>query len=536
MKNAMPQGKAMYVATESDRNWLLSKQRVLYTRSIENPGYEFCKLWGLVTDPANLRSAFERVSRNKGSRTGGIDRMTVKQVVAKGVDAFLSEIRLDLRAGTYRPNPVRRVLIPKAGQPGAFRPLGIPTVKDRVVQAAIKNILEPIFEADFAPISYGFRPGRSVHGAMAHLRKWLVPWRGCRKGNVVKDIPYQWVIEGDIKGCFDNISHHGLMRRIRKRIGDNKVNRLILAFLKSGILSKEQFFHTETGTPQGGILSPLLANVALSVLDERYDEFMRPKGNVPARTTRCRAKARGQIVKLPMRYADDFLILLGAKPGPDQEERVRLAAIEEKEAVAKLLREEMGLQLSETKTLITKPTSAIRFLGHSVRTRYVKELGATTCVLSIPKEKSQRLRLKIKNIFRRSTTRDTLAHRLELLNPILRGWGYFYRHTWMASRVFKKLDHYVWWTILRWVRKKHPMTSRKALFRRYCWRKPEGRAFYFRDGKTVPFELKRIQQKAFRLNWMKPPVYVSMSRESPVHNERCTPGLAGGDQKRVSES
>lgn len=536
MKNSMPQGKAMYVATEADKAWLLSKQRILHMRSAENPGYEFCKLWGLITDPANLRIAFQRVSRNRGSRTSGIDRMTVRQVIAKGVEAFLSEIRSDLRAGTYRPSPARRVLIPKAGQPRAFRPLGIPTVKDRVVQAAIKSILEPIFEADFAPISYGFRPGRSVHGAMAHLRKWLEPWSNNRKGNVIHKVPYQWVIEGDIKGCFDNISHHGLMRRIRKRIGDSKLNRLLLAFLKSGVMSKEQFFRTETGTPQGGILSPLLANIALSVLDERYDEFLRPKGNETAVMRRGRLKNKGHIVKVPMRYADDFLILLGAKPGPDRMERVRYAAIEEKEAVAKLLRNEMGLELSEKKTLITKPTSAIRFLGYSVRTRYVKELGATACVLSIPKEKSQRLRRTIKNIFRRATVRDTLAHRLELLNPILRGWGYFYRHTWMASRIFSKLDYYVWWTILRWVRKKHPTTNRKELFRRYCWRKPGGRAFYFRDGKTIPFELKRIQQKSFRLAWTKPPAYVSMSRESPVHNERCTPGLAGGGQKRLSVS
>ncbi|WP_437751221.1 reverse transcriptase domain-containing protein [Sorangium sp. So ce1389] len=198
--STMPQGKATYVASEADLAWLLSKQRALHARSAENPGYTYRKLWGLVTDPANLRAAFLRVARNRGSRTGGVDRMTVRQVMAKGVDTFLSGLRSELRAGTYGPSPVRRVLIPKAGQPRAFRPLGIPTVKDRVVQAAIKNILEPIFEADFYPISHGFRPGRSVHGAMAHLRRWLEPWRAKKGG--VSDIPYQWVIEGDIKGCF----------------------------------------------------------------------------------------------------------------------------------------------------------------------------------------------------------------------------------------------------------------------------------------------------------------------------------------------
>jgi RNA-directed DNA polymerase len=178
----------------------------------------------------------------------------------------------------------------------------------------------------------------------------------------------------------------------------------------------------------------------------------------------------------------------------------------------------------------------IRFLGHSLRVRHVRELGATTCVVTIPKEKSQRLRRAVKKIFRRATVGDTLASRLELLNPILRGWGYFFRHTWMASRVFDKLDFYVWWTILRWLRKKHPSLGSKALFKRYCWRKPGKRSFYFRDGASVPFELKRIKNKAFRMGWIRPPAFVTRSMESPVHNERCTPGSEGGGRRRVSAS
>jgi hypothetical protein len=352
----------------------------------------------------------------------------------------------------------------------------------------------------------------------------------------MSDVPYQVVIEGDIKGCFDNISHHGLMSRLRLRVGDTKVNRLILAFLKAGVLTKEQFRRTEAGSPQGGILSPLLANVALSVLDERYQPYLRPKGNETPQMARFRMKRSGQVVKVPIRYADDFLILIGVSKGPDQMERALKAAMEEKADVAKLLQESMGLSLSETKTLITPVTNAIHFLGHSARVRYVKELGAITCVVSIPKEKTQRLRRVVKSIFRRATVLDTLASRLELLNPILRGWGYFYRHTWMASRIFDKLDYYVWWTILRWVRKKHPSISRKALFDRYCWRKPGGRAFYFRDGGKTPFELKRIKGKAFRMGWMKPPAFVSTSMESPVHNERCTPGSAGGARKPAGVS
>jgi group II intron reverse transcriptase/maturase len=526
----------MYVASSPDKDWLLSKQRALYARSKENHDYEFRKLWGLLTDPANLRIAFQRVARNQGSRTAGVDRITVRNLTAKGamgVDAFLTQIRSDLRAGTYRPNPVRRVLIPKAGKPGAFRPLGIPTVRDRVVQAALKNILEPIFEADFYPISHGFRPGRGVHGALAHIRNWLRPWRTRGEGS---GPPYQWVVEGDIKGCFDNINHHNLMSRVRKRIGDVKVTRLIRAFLKSGVLTGGQFFRTETGTPQGGILSPLLANIALSVLEERYREYLRSKGKLTAEMIRFQMKSRGQIVKVPIRYADDFLILIGAPKGPEQMERAYKAAVEEKAELASFLKEEMGLSLSEEKTLVTPVTSAIHFLGHSLRVRYVQMLGATLCVLSIPKEKSQQLRRTVKNIFRRETLGDTLKSRLELLNPILRGWGYFYRHTGTAGQVFDKLDHYVWWTILRWVRKKHPRLGSKALLGRYAWRKPGGKAFYFREGGVTPFRLKSIPRGAFRVTWLKPPSFASMSMESPVHNERCTPGLEGGGRKRVSAS
>ena len=258
---AEPLGKAMYVAPRSDWTWLQNEQRRSYSRSENQPGYVFRKLWGLITDPRNLRMALARVARNRGRRTAGVDGITVRRALEAGVDAFIDQVRGELRSGTFHPSPVRRVLIPKPGQPGKHRPLGIPTVKDRVVQAAVKNIVEPIFEADFYPTSYGFRPGKSVHAALEHLRMLLRPREAGPEAR--RRLPYQWAIEGDIKGCFDNIDHHALMVRVRQRVGDPKVNRLVLAFLKAGILSEAQFVRTESGTPQGGILSPLLANIAL---------------------------------------------------------------------------------------------------------------------------------------------------------------------------------------------------------------------------------------------------------------------------------
>jgi RNA-directed DNA polymerase len=206
----------MYVATQSDRDWLRSEQRKLYARSWDESGYVWRKLWGLVTDRRNLRLALARVASNRGARTAGVDGQTVRKVLRQGVDEVVEQLRAELRSGSYRPSPVRRVLIPKPGQRGKFRPLGIPTVRDRVVQAAMKNILEPIFEAGFWPVSYGFRPGRSAHGALEHLRVLLTPRKTGKEGE--RRFPYQWAIEGDIKGCFDNIDHHA-SRSARSRSG-----------------------------------------------------------------------------------------------------------------------------------------------------------------------------------------------------------------------------------------------------------------------------------------------------------------------------
>ena len=178
-------------------------------------------------------------------------------------------------------------------------------MKDRVVQAALKNILEPIFEAEFFPVSYGFRPGKSVHGALEHLRVLLRP-KGDKQGRELR-LPYQWIVEGDIKGCFDNIAHHGLMERVRRRVVDPKVNRLIVAFLKAGILAEGNFLRSDAGTPQGGILSPLLANIALSVIEERYERHVLQRRIAPTRRDAAPPERRAKEARQtrPAARADD---------------------------------------------------------------------------------------------------------------------------------------------------------------------------------------------------------------------------------------
>jgi len=299
----------------ADEAWILGVQRKLYQWSQAHPNDAWRDMWGWLTDSRVLRHAWRHVASNRGARSAGIDGVTADSIRKKGNEQrFLDRLQAELRSGAYRPSPSRRKLIPKAGKPGQFRPLGIPTVKDRVVQAAVKTLLEPIFEAQFWHVSYGFRPGRSTHAALEYIRRAILPHKigedGRRKG-----MPYNWVIEGDIKGCFDNINHHHLMNRIRARVADHRVIRLVGQFLKAGVLAEDQFLRTDDGTPQGGIVSPLLANIALGAIEERYERwtYQRSKarpdhpefGVIAARRARVWDRGAGHCVFLPIRYADD---------------------------------------------------------------------------------------------------------------------------------------------------------------------------------------------------------------------------------------
>jgi RNA-directed DNA polymerase len=535
-----PLGKAMYVASTSDREWLLNVQRKLYLRSWEEPSYVFEKLWGLLTDPRNLRCAFTRVARNRGSKTAGVDGVTVRQIMPNGTEAFLEELRTQLRSRAFRPSPARRVLIPKSGKRGEYRPLGIPTVTDRVVQAAMKNIMEPVFEADFYPTSYGFRPGKGAHAALEHLRLLLSPgppWRP----RADRRCAYQVAIEGDIKECFDNIGHHGLMCRVRMRIADPKLNRLVVAFLRAGVLSEGTFLRTKTGSPQGGILSPLLANIALSVIEERYERHTWPR-RVPtllqdrkkvkvraqsAQSARSHDRFKGKSVIMPIRYADDFILLVSVAPGPDQLERALALANKEKVELAQVLKDSFGLELSETKTLITPVTRPCRFLGHHVRLQRHHYYGWLSNNV-IPKHRSQRLRETIKRILHRSSGQLSLDDRLKLLNQQLRGWGYYYRHARGAKQVFQDLDRYTWFTVRQWLRKKHPRTPQRVLDARYGHRRPGRKSVYWQGESCQLFRLSSLRVQRFEFRWLRSPSFAETSMESPVRNESRTPGSEEG--------
>jgi len=276
-----------------DEAWarVLRIQTKLHQWATDGPDRRFDDLFNLVCDPAFLTVGWDRVRRNRGARTAGVDGVKPRSVGAKDGVQFLHELRDDLKARRFSPLPVRERLIPKAS--GKLRRLGIATARDRAVQASLKLVLEPIFEADFKPCSYGFRPMRRAQDAIEEIHHF-------------GRLSYEWILEGDIASCFDEISHSALLDRVRARIADKRVLALVKAFLIAGILTEDGAIKdNKTGTPQGGILSPCLANIALSVLDEHFVEAW--ETTMAKDHDRRRRRRHGLPMYRHIRYADDFV-------------------------------------------------------------------------------------------------------------------------------------------------------------------------------------------------------------------------------------
>ena len=433
---------------------VLRMQAKLHRWATDDHARRFVDLFNLVADPAFLLVAWRRVRGNRGARSAGVDGQTARDIEAgRGEAAFLADLRADLRARMFRPLPVRERMIPKAG--GKRRRLGIPTVRDRVVQAALKLVLEPIFEADFAPCSYGFRPGRRTQDAIAEI-------------HLFTSRSYEWVVDADISACFDEIDHRALLGRVRTRIGDRRVLALVAAFLRAGILGEDGVERdTAAGTPQGGILSPLLANIALSVLDEHFVAAWAAMGaHSGARQQRRRT---GLATYRLVRYADDFVVLVAGTR--DHAEAVR------DEAAAVLA--PMGLRLSPTKTRIAHIDEGFDFLGFRVRRhqkrgtdrRFVYTYPAKTALASV--------KAKVRSLTRGATDLS-LAILLHRLNPVLRGWTAYFRHG-VSKATFSYLRAFVWRRVVCWLRHKHRRSNWTQLRRRSLpgWWTTEGEATLF---------------------------------------------------------
>ena len=269
-KDAPPNGGAPAEVSKGPWQRVSEMQAKLHRWAAADPGRRFDDVFNFVHDPATLIVAFTRVASNRGANTPGVDGLTAADVEQRlGVPGFLDELRTSLKEGSFRALPVRERKIPKPGGSGKLRKLGIPTIADRVVQAALKLVLEPIFEADFLPVSYGFRPRRRAQDAIAEIHMF-----GSRG--------YRWVLDADIEACFDSIDHTALMDRVRHRVKDKRVLLLVKAFLKAGVMTETgDREDSDTGIPQGGILSPLLANIALHALDEHVHGPWQPGARAP---------------------------------------------------------------------------------------------------------------------------------------------------------------------------------------------------------------------------------------------------------------
>jgi len=413
-------------------SWVSQIQTKLHCWAATDPGRRFDDLFNLVHDPATLVMAWDRVEGNTGARTAGSDGLTVARIEDEiGVAVFLDDLREQLRAGTFRPQPVRERKIPKPGGAGKVRRLGIPTVADRVVQAALKLVLEPIFEADFVPVSYGFRPRRRAHDAIAEIHLF-----GTQR--------YWWVLDADIEACFDRIDHTALMGRVRARIKDKRVLALVRAFLKAGIMTElGQVEDTHTGTPQGGILSPLLANIALSVLDEALHAPWQPGGSMHTGPQRAGRIKRGKANHRLIRYADDLVVMVNG---------TREDAHALHEHVARVLAP-MGLRLSPAKTQIVNLHDGFDFLGFRIQRRQKRGTNQWHVYTFIAQRPIKAIKAKLRALTRRTSQVD-LGATLIRCNQILRGWVNYFKHA-IAAHTFDHLRQFLWWRIVTWQRTRH---------------------------------------------------------------------------------
>ena len=390
-------------------------QHALYRAAKADPGRRFHALWDKIYRRDVLWRAWVAVFRNGGAP--GIDKTTLGDVQEYGVTRLLDELATELKNGSYRPLPMRRVLIPKSGGTTEMRPLSVPSVRDRIVQAAVKIVLEPVFEADMLPCSFGFRPKRGTHDALQVLID--ESWRGRR-----------WVVETDIANCFPAIPQEKLMHAIEERVCDQSVLKLLRVILRAGVMEDGQVRRPVTGAPQGGVISPLLCNVYLHRIDRVWD-----------------TREYGVLV----RFADDALVMCKSR----EQAEAALARL-------RALLAELGLEPKEAKTRIVHLEvggAGFDFLGfHHRLVRVTGRRNHRRPVTFLARWPADRAMKHARDQIRELTRRSRLLLRVEVIveevNRFLRGWAAYFRYGNSAVR-FEKIMHHAWTRIALVIAKRH---------------------------------------------------------------------------------
>jgi RNA-directed DNA polymerase len=410
-------------------------QRKLSQWSAQDKERTFYDLYDLLYDQEWLRLAHDYVKQNAGSITAGCDGINMS-IFDENLEDNLQQLIREVQSETFVPLPVRRVYIPKPN--GKTRPLGIPSIKDRIVQEALRMVLEPIFEADFSPYSFGFRPTRRTMDAIK-----------CIAWSVQEHKRYLWVIEGDISSYFDTIHHPKLLRLVGKRIKDKKILQLIWKFLRAGVMEKRTFRTTTLGTPQGGIISPLLANIYLTELDrymERYTALPQKE------KTKRRQQGRSNFVYV--RYADDFVVLCNGTKAQAGAMREELYAF---------LKSTLRLELSKEKTKITHLNDGFKFLGFWIE-RAKGHDGMKTKV-TIPREAMDKIKRKLDLALVPSSSQDSMATKILALNRLIGGWCRYYQYTSRTAAQFGNVEHHAFWCMAHWLGRKYQLTMPVVLQR-----------------------------------------------------------------------
>lgn len=393
----------------------------LYLSAKANRSRKFHALYDKVFRMDILEKAWKNVKSNNGS--AGIDDISIKMIEELGIETILKEIQQELQQGSYHPKPVLRVEIPKSN--GKLRPLGIPTVKDRIIQAAVKIVIEPLFEADFRDCSYGFRPKRNQHMALEAIRK------ACNNKGI-------WVLDADIKGCFDNIDQEKLMKLVERRISDKRILKLIRKWLTAGVIHNGVFQESEIGSPQGGVLSPLLANIYLNYLDTVWEKYSSKLGKL-------------------IRFADDFVVVCKNYKAVKHARR----AIEE-------IMSRLELSLNEEKTHIVSlwnGNEGFDFLGfhnRMIKHKNVKGYEYFQLIQWISNKAKKSIKEKVRTFLGRSTHHCNLKHRITELNRKIDGWRNYYG----MSRYDKllQLDKYICMRVVMWFNGKRQTRKRKDYY------------------------------------------------------------------------